>query len=913
MSTVPIEVREALEALAEHRPVCDSCELFRSCRSPFMLGRGNANRPALAIIGEVPGIEEDRSGEPFVGATGEFLERMLDSAAIPLGDVYFQNAVRCRPPGKAGDRQIRACNEFLAEELAIIRPKVIIAAGNTALFSLVGIRGILSERGGWREWTPAAGAELIPVMPAANPAFVDKQPVHRNNFLDDLADAYDRAMGVEIPPRKPVVYRVAVDQEEFAELEAELVAATRIAWDIETTTRSAWDEGAAVVCVQFSTAPQTGWLVPVDHVERPDLEAYGLPSRVETVAFLKRVLETPPAPLRGQNIKFDSIFVRRALGIRPAPPAFDCYLAHHLLEEDSSKTGGNGLKAMAWRYSDMGGYERAGMERVGGEDEFYRNLQTAPLEDAENPELALSWYACADVDLVLRIEDALRPRLEEEGLLGVLALELQKTDFLADLETLGATIDWPYREKLMRGFPEQARRLAADLRDFGPVREAEIVWSQKRAPEKLTRKGYVLADGATVGHKDLKAAGGRKAIVETVEVVETRAKTPEPFNLDSAEQVRALCFDVLKLPPNVMFYSEDTDKPSCRKEVMLGWLAELDPDSEAARIIALIRKGKRAAKLFGTYIKPLGALAGVDGRVHTTYNAGNVVTFRISSQRPNLQNLPRDDDAAELEGDELGKGEIKRQYIGRFPGWWVAEIDYSQIELRIAALLSQDEAMLAGLQRGGDLHRMLAGKVFSKRPEDITKPERSKAKGANFGYIYGISAQALSVRLQVPLEAAEKFLKGCDDLYRGFVKWSKATKKAAIADGFTASLFGHRRHLPAVKSADRATREEALRQGVNHPIQCTASNLTLIAGAEAAKLLKVAGLKSRIFGTVHDSFWVTGPPAEREAGPALVKEVLENQPFPWLSGQDPRFPKFSPIIAEVAVGENLKDLVELKG
>lgn len=223
--------------------------------------------------------------------------------------------------------------------------------------------------------------------------------------------------------------------------------------------------------------------------------------------------------------------------------------------------------------------------------------------------------------------------------------------------------------------------------------------------------------------------------------------------------------------------------------------------------------------------------------------------------------------------------------------------------------------MLDGVEPGRDLHRALASKVFRKPPEEISKPERSRAKGANFGYIYGISARGLSTRLQVPLGVAEAFLKGCDASYPGFVRWVKRTRQEAMEAGFTASLFGHRRHLAAaLQTDDRAKREEALRQLVNHPIQSTASKYLLLAGCEIADALEEAGAETVIFSTVHDSLSLRGPNDEKEAALRLAKTILENQSYPWLKpGGDPRFPRVPTILAEVEAGENLRDLKPVEG
>ena len=879
--------------LDELREGCQKCGLYKTCQSPLMAGRGKRNRPLVAIVGEAPGADEDISGEPFVGRSGQLINSLIRDMEIET-EFFATNAVRCRPPNnEIKDTPINCCRSFLTDELLQVKPKVIIAVGNSPLFSLLGRRGIGSDRGKIFNWN---GITLVPTF---HPAFALRNPAVIDKIIDDFAKAIDIAKTGVVPQAKPVNYKVVRTTSDLYHLTVECGFSSRIAWDIETTGLDAFAEDAAVVCVQISTKPHTGWLLPFHHKERQEGKVEI--SIEDLTEWLRTVLEKPKPnvagaallpegkPLVGQNLKFDMGYIKANLDINARTPAFDCYLAHHLLYEDESQFGGNGLKAMAWKFTDLGGYEEfCEKEFATSEKKFYEVMQTVPLEPVpgKDPRACLMHYACADVDVSLRVMDALAPKIQEEELEHVLTLELKKQDLLMIMEFNGAAIDWPYHSEMMKAFPAQLELIAEKLREFPEVQEAEKLYPTKRAKVKK-KTGEEL-------------------------------QKPTPFNANSPNQVRLLCYEVLKLPPNEKFIT-DKGEYSTRKEVVEGWLAFLPKKAVARSIVNYIVQGKRTSKLFGTYIKPLNTFKGRDGRIHTRYNQGRVVTGRLSSENPNLQQLPRDDE--KLADGWVGKGNIKRLYVGGRPGWYVLEADYSQIELRIAALISQDPIMLANYERGEDLHARTASGVYKipfptllkllEAGDQEASRKRSASKIVNFGIIYGMQAGALSEKIGETKRKAQKMIDGYFDTYEQFGKWVQQTRQFAQRHGYVTGLFGHRRHLPNVYASDQGIREEALRQAVNFPIQNTASCLTAYAEGMIQNILEEDGFQSYCFGQVHDSVWLTGPMEERDQVAELVKFVMENTGFGFLEGEHPALSRTVPIIADVKVGTNLRDLKKL--
>ncbi len=629
-----------------------------------------------------------------------------------------------------------------------------------------------------------------------------------------------------------------------------------------------------MVCVTLSTKSNTGWLLPIDHDAA--YEVCDIP-RERRVAWLKWALEESPAKLMGQNLKFDMGYVRAVLGINPRRPVMDVYIAHHLLDEEASKNKGNALKVMARKYTDMGDYEQAAMRAAGGEKAFYANMKSSPLEAGEylingslkavSFEETMTYYAVSDVDAVLRIAEVLMPRLEEENLLSVLSLEMHKTMMLTDLEVAGARIDWEYLESLKTAFPQEMDVILDEVRTYPQVALAARYHSQnKKKPSGI-----------------------------------------EPFNINSPAQVSTLVFDVLDLP--AVGKKTQAGKDSTGKDNVAEWLEMLEPDSDAAKILTDIQRWKQLSKLYSGYIAPMETFMGVDGRIHTRFNQGLVATWRRSSQNPNLQLLPRnDDDAARSEEDTIGKGSIKRLFLGGHPGWWVAEADYSQIELRVAGLISQDKGFIENYMNGEDLHSRTACEVFGVHPDDLKKEQRTAAKWINFGILFGMEVPGLARKLRIPKNEADRRIKAFWKAYPQFDEWTKMTIEKLHEDHFVESMFGHRRHLPNVAAVDSAVAAHAERQGSNFPIQCTASNLTMYAEMFINDLFKEEGMLSYCFGQVHDSIWITGPPAERDKALTIVKLVMENPGFPFLTGEDPRWPLSIPIVADVNVGMNLRDL-----
>ena len=344
------------------------------------------------------------------------------------------------------------------------------------------------------------------------------------------------------------------------------------------------------------------------------------------------------------------------------------------------------------------------------------------------------------------------------------------------------------------------------------------------------------------------------------EKVREMAGEPD-LNILSPRQIGVLIFEKLKLDPKVkpktgVRYSYPTDEDT------LTALAEKHP------IINEILEYRGVRKLLSTYIEPFPAyVSPVTGKIHTTFNQALTATGRLSSSKPNLQNIPI--------RTERGK-EIRKAFVPGRPGGVIVSADYSQIELRIMAHLSCDSHLINAFRNGQDVHSITAAKIFGVEPEDVTADQRRIAKTANFGIMYGISAFGLSQRLKISRAEAKKIIEDYFEKFPAISSFIEDTLTAARENGYVETLFGRRRYLPDINSKNGTVRSLAERTAVNAPIQGTSADIIKLAMINVDRRLKAEGLKSRMVLQIHDELMFDALPEEVEVLQTIVKEEMEN-------------------------------------
>jgi len=327
------------------------------------------------------------------------------------------------------------------------------------------------------------------------------------------------------------------------------------------------------------------------------------------------------------------------------------------------------------------------------------------------------------------------------------------------------------------------------------------------------------------------------------------------FTIASPKQLAQVLFEKLKLPPirkTKTGYSTDAD--------VLTELALGHP------LPAKILEHRSLAKLKGTYADTLPGLINPNtGRIHTTFNQLVASTGRLSSQDPNLMNIPI--------RTELGR-RIRQAFIPQ-DGWRFVAADYSQIELRILAHLSEEPALIESFGRGEDIHTRTASEVFKVPAGSVTSLQRTIAKSANYAILYGVSAFGLSQATKIDQKEAQRYINDYFATHPGVRAFIDRTLAEGRQRGYVSTLLGRRRYLPDLSSSNPVARNAAERMAMNAPVQGTASDMIKIAMVRAQAALMARGLRARMLLQVHDELLFEAPPDEVAAVETLAREIME--------------------------------------
>lgn len=330
----------------------------------------------------------------------------------------------------------------------------------------------------------------------------------------------------------------------------------------------------------------------------------------------------------------------------------------------------------------------------------------------------------------------------------------------------------------------------------------------------------------------------------------------ETFNILSPKQLGHILFEKLQLKPQRKTksgYSTDADTLEA-----LRWESPL---------VELVLQYRFASKLKSTYVDGLLAkISPADGRVHTTFQQCVAATGRLSSTEPNLQNIPI--------RTEEGR-EIRRAFVAA-PGKILVGADYSQIELRLLAHLSNDAGIIAAFRSGEDIHRQTAAEVFGISADAVTREQRSAAKAVNFGIIYGISDFGLSQQLGIPKWKAGEYIQAYLARFPGVEAFMKDCVEKARAQGYAETLFGRRRALPELNSSHYNTRSFGERVAMNMPVQGTAADIIKLAMVAVARALRKEQIDAKLILQVHDELILEAEAGDADRAAALLQQCMEN-------------------------------------
>ncbi len=330
----------------------------------------------------------------------------------------------------------------------------------------------------------------------------------------------------------------------------------------------------------------------------------------------------------------------------------------------------------------------------------------------------------------------------------------------------------------------------------------------------------------------------------------------ETFNIDSPKQVAHILFDVVGLTPGkktARGYSTDAKV-----------LTKLSAHHELS---ALILKYREFAKIESTYIDALPQMRGIDGRLHTSFNEMVTTTGRLSSSDPNLQNIPVRTD--------FGR-HIRTCFIPLAPGEVFLSADYSQIELRLLAHLSQDEHLIDAFKSGADFHAATAARVFNVPIEEVTPELRSRAKAVNFGIVYGQQSYGLAQSLHIGFDEAQEMIDRYFEAYPGVRLYLDSLVKQATEQGYAVTMFGRKRHIPELHAKKAMQRGFGERTAMNHPMQGSAADIIKKAMVSVEHTLLEDYPTAQLMLQVHDELDVSVPKADAAKVGAMIKDVMEH-------------------------------------
>ncbi|MBY0503801.1 MAG: DNA polymerase I [Bryobacteraceae bacterium] len=516
--------------------------------------------------------------------------------------------------------------------------------------------------------------------------------------------------------------------------------------------------------------------------------------------------------------------------------------------------------------SAVGVVQEAGTAAVCGEAGVARSFPAEALDAlGERPLIVHNWKA-SPVGEIARVHDVM--------LSGFLLLADPGDVDLAALS----------ERYLLRKLGGSYEARAAALFELGPKLDALLgaVPTLASLYETLDRPILpILAamerDGITVDRAMLAGLSSRMDEVLSGLGAEIHALAGRDFNINSPQQLGKVLFEELQLP--APFKTGKGKVISTAADVLEG----LAPEH---RIAQLVLDYRQVSKLKGTYVDALPALLDLESRVHTTFNPTGAATGRLSSNNPNLQNIPV--------RTELGR-EIRAAFVPR-PGWVLVKVDYSQIELRLLAHFSGDAVLTDSFVRGEDIHTRTAAEVFGVPPLLVTPELRRNAKAVNFGIVYGQTAFGLASALGIPRGEADTYIKSYFARYAGVKRYIERTIAEVRKTGYAETLFGRRRPIPDMASKNPNARGFAERTAVNTPLQGTAADLIKRAMIVLDGELRAGKWESRLLLQVHDELVLESPAEEAPRLARLVKQSMEGV-----------HRLNVPLVADASLGPNWRD------
>lgn len=625
---------------------------------------------------------------------------------------------------------------------------------------------------------------------------------------------------------------------------ATLTSAKIISWDTETSSLNTLE--ATLVGMSFCIMPHQAYYVPIYNEK--------------TVEEFRPIFEDSTIKKVGQNMKFDLKMLAN-YGIRLKGEMCDTMIAHYLLHPEMRHS----MDYLAEAYLK---YKTIHIDELIGKKE--RGKKQKSMDELKPKEICT--YACEDADITLQLWQLFEPQLKEGGVDTFFRnVEMPLMTVLAKIELNGVKIDTRSLTETSALFTNELYKLEEEIIDLSLQ---QLLLQDKEQYEANIENEVVveLKNGTTLTGK-LKAVFDDSFDIKLESNIKTSTKAKKEerrinyndvesarsaLNISSPKQIGELLFEKLKLDSKAK--KTKSGQYTTSEEV-------LESIKSKHPVVGKILEYRGLKKLLGTYIDALPLLIQEKtGHVHTSFNQTVTTTGRLSSSDPNLQNIP----VRDASGKEVRKAFIPDE------GEEFFSADYSQIELRIMAHLSQDKNLIDAFQSGYDIHAATAAKIFHKDIKDVTSDERRKAKTANFGIIYGISAFGLADRIGCSRSEAKSLIDGYFETYPGVKEYIDKSIERTRQLGYTETLFGRRCYIPTINENNSIVRGHAERNAINSPIQGTAADIIKIAMVRVAHRMEEEGLRSKMILQVHDELNFSVIPEEKTTLQQIVVEEMEH-------------------------------------
>ena len=331
------------------------------------------------------------------------------------------------------------------------------------------------------------------------------------------------------------------------------------------------------------------------------------------------------------------------------------------------------------------------------------------------------------------------------------------------------------------------------------------------------------------------------------------------FNISSPKQLGQVLFEEMGLPAGKKTKTGYSTSAEVLEELAERYSGEYP-------ILELVLRYRTVTKLYSTYAVGLLSEIAPDGRIHTTYKQTETRTGRISSAEPNIQNIPV----------RTPRGREFRRFFVAANGKKFVDADYSQIELRLLAHISDDKTMIDAFRSGEDIHTITASQVFNQPPEWVTPEMRSSAKAVNFGIVYGIGAFSLSKDIGVSVKQADEYIRAYLEKYSGVARYMERTVEEAKKNGYVRTMFGRRRYIPELKASNKNIQALGKRIAMNTPIQGTAADIIKLAMVRVYERLKRELPEARLILQVHDELIVEADEKDAPRAAEILREEMEN-------------------------------------